>query len=432
MPHLPAPPATARRRDVTLTYANALTWALGNGLVSTTLVVYLALDLGAEGVAVAWLLAAPRFAGTLRVIAPAAIAAGARRGWGRKPVCLAAFAASGVVLSLVPLVAWGHSGAAVGDRPALRIGVLVAAWCVYHLLEYLGGVALWSWLGDLYPRRLRSRLLGGRERWLTLGRVVGIGVSVVLAALWRVVLPDATRWAPLAASATVGTVLMLAALVPLALTTALATRPSATPMAPWETLCQAIRERPYRRLLTFSCWFGFANGLTATAQGMYPKAIGVDYERLQAYRIGMGSGQSAIAPWCGRMVARYGAKRVMLPAQLIVATGPLWFWFATPESAWLVGVAYAVWIAYAGLNVGLDTLKLGLADPRNNAPYLAVYHAASDLVNGVTVLLGGLLYDTLKESDADAMRVFGALFLAGWVCRTLAAPLIMRLDERGV
>jgi hypothetical protein len=92
-------------------------------------------------------------------------------------------------------------------------------------------------------------------------------------------------------------------------------------------------------------------------------------------------------------------------------------------------VALATWIAYAAINVGLDTLKLGLADPRNNSPYLAVYYASSDVINGLTTLAGGLLYDTLVRSDSAAMRVYGWLFLAGFVCRSLAAPLIARLEE---
>jgi MFS family permease len=397
----------ARRRDVLLTYANGLVWSLGNGLVSTTLVTYLALDLGASGVAIAWLLAAPRFAGTLRIVAPALLSTGSRYGWGRKPFCLACFAASGVVVALVPTVAWGFDETDGPTEQGLRIAALVAAWCVYHLLEYVGGVALWSWIGDLYPRRLRSRLLGGRERWLTLGRVVGIGVSVLLATLWHTVLPNSSRWAPLAASATVGTALMVLALVPLGFVTALATRPSATPAAPWRTLRQALRDRPYRRLLAFSCWFGFANGLTSSAQAMFPKAIGIPYEQMQAYWVGMWSGQSAIAPWCGRM----------------------WFFLATPERPWLVGMAFATWIAYAAINVGLDTLKLGLADPKNNAPYLAVYYATSDIINGLVTLAGGLLYDTLVKADSEAMRVFGWLFLAGFVCRLLSAPLIARVEE---
>lgn len=184
--------------------------------------------------------------------------------------------------------------------------------------------------------------------------------------------------------------------------------------------------------MAYSCWFGFANGLSATAQGMYPRAIGIGYAQLQAYKVGMWSGQAAIAPWCGRMVARYGAKRVMLPAQLLVATGPLWYWMASAEQPGWIAVAWLTWIGYAAINVGLDTLKLNLADPTNNTPYLAVYHAVGDLVNAATVLMGGLLFETLKVGDSFALRVYAGLFLAGWVARTLASGLIPRLIEPGV
>jgi Na+/melibiose symporter-like transporter len=338
---------------------------------------------------------------------------------------LAALAASGVVLTLVPLVAWsGPEGDGGG-----RVVVLAAAWCLYHLLEYLGGVALWSWLGDLYPPRLRSRLIGGRERWLTLGRVVGIGASIAAAALWRQCLPSGPSWTPLAASASVGTLLMLASLGPLALVRSLAESPSATPRTPWRSLRQAFRDGRFRKLLGYSCWFGFANGVSGTAQGMYPKAIGVSYDLEQAYRLVMWAGQSAVAPACGREVERAGPRRVLVPAQLVVALGPLCYFFATAQSAWLIGAAYVLWIAYAPLNVALDTLKLDLADPKNNTPYLAAYYAASDVTNGLTMLLGGLLYDTLKVGDAPAMQVYATMFLAGWVCRTLAAGLAMRIED---
>lgn len=420
---------TTRRRDIGWTYTNALLWALGNGLVSTFLVGYLALELGAGSVAIAWIVAAPRFAGVLRLAAPSLLAAGGRIGLGRKPICLIGYGLSGLMLLAIPLAASGVTDATPAAELGTRITLLTVAWCVYHLLEYLATVALWSWIGDLYPRPLRSRLLGRRERWLALGRFLGIGVSIGLATAWAYTTGNENARVPLATSAFFGAVLMLLALVPLGLTTALTSRPSASPENPWRTLRRAIAERPYRRLLAFSCWLGFANGLSGAAQGMYPKLIGIDYATLQSYYMTMWSGQSAISPWCGRMVARFGARRVMLPAQLIVATGPLWYWMATPEQpSWIAG-AFVAWIAYAGVNIGLDTLKLNLADPQNNAPYLAVYHAGSDFVNAFTVLAGGLLYETLAAGDTLSMRVFAGLFLSGWLCRTLATPLITRLVE---
>lgn len=418
------------RRDVALTYANGLLWALGNGLVSTLLVTYLALELGATGTAVAWVVAAPRFAGVLRLASPAVIAAARAVGIGRKQVCLGAFATSAMMLTAVPAVAWGLEPGAPASDAAWRVASLAGAWCVYHVLEHLGGVTLWSWLGDLYPAPLRSRLLGGRERWLAAGRLVGIGASVLLASLWGVVLPESGRVAPLAASASVGTLLMIASLAPLGLVSALRERPSAAPVAPWRSLVGVVAETPYRRLLAYSCWFGFANGLTGAAQGMYPgRVLGAPYAAMQLLTSIMWAGQAAVAPASGRAVRRWGAAPVLAAAQLVVATGPLWFWAATPEAPWWLAAAYVAWVAYAPVNVALDTLKLGLADSRNNAPYLAAYHAVSDLVNGVTTLAGGLMYDTLARSDATALRAYAGLFLAGWVCRTLAAPLALWLRE---
>ena len=57
-----------------LASANAALWAIGNGLVSTLLVIYLASDLGASGLSLSLILTAPRFAGLLRLGVPALMA----------------------------------------------------------------------------------------------------------------------------------------------------------------------------------------------------------------------------------------------------------------------------------------------------------------------------------------------------------------------
>lgn len=425
-----APPANRRdlRSAIGLTYANALAWALGNGLVSTTLVVYLALNLNASGVTIAWLVAAPRFAGILRLGAPRLISAAHSRGIGRKGVCLLGYAASAFSLALVPFAPFTANDSGLSHGTA--IGVLVGSWCLYHLLEYIATVALWSWIGDLYPSRLRSRLLGVRERWLTLGRLVGVGASILLALAWKSLIASGPNWAPFAASAAVGALLMLAALLPLLRVPSLANRLSARPASTWNTIKQALSNRAYSRLLTYSCWLGFANGLAASAMSMYPwRVLRIDYSTIQCYRAVMWAGQSAAAPWCGRALQAWGAKRLMFPAQLIVAAGPVCYLLASEEQPWWIGVAFVAWIAYAALNVSLDTLKLDLAAPDNNAPYLAVFHSLSDLANGVTILAGGLLYDLLSVGDELALHVYAGLFFASWIARSLAAGLILRLEE---
>ena len=55
-----------RRHAIGLSYANGAIWALGNGLASTSLVIYLALELDARGSAIGYILAAPALVGALR------------------------------------------------------------------------------------------------------------------------------------------------------------------------------------------------------------------------------------------------------------------------------------------------------------------------------------------------------------------------------
>ncbi|TWT88696.1 Major Facilitator Superfamily protein [Pseudobythopirellula maris] len=410
------------RRGMRLANANAALWAVGNGLVSTTLVVYLALDLGAQGLAISAILAAPRFAGALRLAAPALMARTLRR----KSLCLAGYALSGAVLVGMPFLAigLGRSNTAVG------VAVLVASWCVYHLLEYVATVALWSWLGDLMPPDARGRLIGRRERWLTVGRMIGMAASFAIIALWNQVDPDVERWRPLAGSAVVGALLLVMSVLPLARMPGLAKRPSAAPQRPWRSLLACLADADYRRLLVFSCYLAVANGLTGMAQSMYPlRVLGVEYRGMLAMRMTMYAGQSALAPAAGGWVAELGARRVMTLSQLLVATGPLFFWIATPAAPWWVAGAFLVWIAYVGLNVGLDTIKLDLAPAENNAPHLAVYYTLSDLANGVMLIGGGLMYDRLVAGGARAEAVYSGLFLAGFVLRLLAVGLILRLRE---
>ena len=351
-----------------------------------------------------------------------------RRLENRKAVCIVAYLSSTVVVCTVPVVAALHVPAA--SRAGLPI--LVAAWCGYHLLEYIGGVALWSWLGDLTPRPIRGRLLGHREQWLVMGRVVGMAASAALALLWPRALPDAPRWQPLALSAIAGAVLMMAAVAPLAVMPAVPHAPSALPHAPWHTLARALVDPAYRRLIVFACWFSIVNGLTAVAQELYPiRVLNIQYFTRLALLGTMRTGQLAIAPWIGRLVDRYGNRPVMIVSQLIVATGLLFYLAATPQYWWLIAGAFVAWIAYAGLNVGLDNIKLKLAPPDNNAPYLAVFHATGDLANGLATVAGGLLFDQQLLAGTAPLSLYAQLFLLGWLGRTLAVVFLVRLMEPG-
>ena len=65
--------AINRRRSLALGHVNGMLWSVGNGLTTGTLVNYLAIDLGASGLAFSLVLASPQIVSALRVAAPTLI-----------------------------------------------------------------------------------------------------------------------------------------------------------------------------------------------------------------------------------------------------------------------------------------------------------------------------------------------------------------------
>jgi MFS family permease len=208
--------------------------------------------------------------------------------------------------------------------------------------------------------------------------------------------------------------------------------PSAVPRTPWRALARATLQPPYSRLLAFSCFFAVVNGITGASQNMYPqRVLKVSYAGMRTLSGMMRVGQSEIAPAMGRLTDAWENRPLMILSELIVAVGPLFFLAATPERWWWLIGAYVVWIAYAGLNVGLDNVKLKLAPADNNAPYISAYYAISDLAYGVSTVIGGIYFDQLLAKGREAMSIYAGLFVVGWIGRTLSTLLLMRLPEPG-
>ena len=167
-----------KHRARQLAYWNGLLWAIGNGLSSTTLVVYLAMELHAEriGWSIGLILAARHFVGVLRLGAPTAI----DRWIDRKRFCLACFAVSGLLLLGLPFVAAPGVLATAEDS----VWALIAVWCLHHLMQYLGTIALFFVAGrscaggDSRSVFRSSRAMAGCRRSGERGRVRSFRLSM--------------------------------------------------------------------------------------------------------------------------------------------------------------------------------------------------------------------------------------------------------------
>ncbi len=433
---LPPLPIYQRRRARRLAYINGAVWALGNGLVSSMLVIYLAMqyDVVGMGLGISFIVAAPRIAGLSRLLVPVMVPHAGRR----KTFCLVCYALSGLVLVGLPLVAapgWLPS-------PVESLVALVVCWCVYHLLEYFGTVALWSWLADLVPLRIRGRFLGRRERWMVTCQATAMLAAGLFSYWWKQVCSADSRWLAYAIPAVVGAQLLLLAVVPLGLMPQAAGGSPAASKRTLRDLLLPLRDGRFLRLVVFGCWLSFFNGLTQSPQNMYPYfVLGIDLFFMLGLRTAMRVGQLAVSPWVGRQADRWGNRPVMLVSIPIIALGMLCFLLSSATQppwvsrAW-IAAAWLAWIAWVGVNVCLPNLMLKLAPREVNLSYIAAYYAVTGVFHAASTILGGVAFDWLRYErfllfgGAVDLDFYHYAFLFGWITRTLSLLLLWRVWEQ--
>jgi MFS family permease len=433
---------------------NAAVWSIGNGLANTMLIIYLARELHSErlGLGIGLILAAPQVIGLLRLWAAAMI----RRLGGRKRFCLGTFLGGALLLAMLPLVCTPGRL----PSPGWSLTALVGLWCLYHLLQYLGSVALWSWLADAAQPRVRGRFLGRRARWIAAGTAVAMIDAGLFVWGMKQTWPDLPDWLPYGILATVGAGLMLAAIVPLALMPSLegydgqnpaalseCPRPQSFsrkqesgriithfPLFPPLSFLAPFRDTRFMRLLAFGCWFSLFNGLTQSAQNYFPvNVLGISLLASLSLQTGTSLGQWAVSPRVGRLADHFGNRPVMIVCQLLSAGGLLFFAAATGGNwLWLIG-AWTLWIAYAGLNIGLPNLMLKLAPADNNVPHVAAFDAVRGLCYAAGTVVGGAMVDHCRcmsvTVGGQVLGFFTYLFLFGWAARSLGALLLTLVME---
>jgi len=442
-----APRGAALRRAIRLSYVAAIVWAVGNVLSSGMLLIYLAQELGAQGTAVSFLQSAPALLGLLRLFTPIVIA----RFHGTKRTCLIWSAAAYALLFAVPtLVAFAQQG----EHRRVALGVLIGLLCVHQLIEQVATVALWTWLADLVPRRIRGRYFSRRNML----QLVFIIPTLLLSgeyidretAAARVQAPSGAKPLvpkplvpePYAMTIVVGAVLLAASLVPLGAIPAVNSKSHApTSTVPvdqpaWRRLVASLFDPTARRLLLYGCWFSFFNGLFLIAQNILPRGVlGLGLADMNRMQTAMRVGQIGVSAWAGPWSDRRGNRPVLVLCQLLVGAAPLFYFIASPNQPyWLYG-AWLLWSAYAGINICLPNLTLRLAPPAERSAHLATYHALTSLCFVIGSLAGGYAFDHFVPRSIDlagwSLTKFQLYFLLAFVLRSAGAAIVASVPEPG-
>ncbi|QDU77356.1 Major Facilitator Superfamily protein [Bremerella volcania] len=398
---------------------NAGMWALGNGLVSTTLVSYFAQSLGAQSAAISWIIAAPKLVGVLRWFAPGLL----KLGGGYRTTSTWAFLLSTVFLLLLPLSSIPN----IWPSTTLAIVAIVICWCMYHLAEYCGYVVFVAWLMQLVSPEIRGRFFGLRERWLTAGNLIGFLFAGLLGAVLRNGFEIDLRWIAYPLLAIYGAFAIGFSVLPLRRIPEPEsnTSPKNSFLEDW----QHWSNPRARWFLLYGTWFSAANGLFSTLLYVYPyRALDLSLFLPLTMAASMRLGQSLISRPVGVTIDRIGWRSVMICGQVLIAFGPLLFSFGT--MGYIAG--NLIWIAYALINVALPIAVVDGRHDRSAAPPLALYFAWTGLVYGLTALAGqsvaDFFVDTQYRNDPSA---YNAYFLVATLARLSAVlPLVLLPAER--
>ncbi len=423
-----------RRRALRLGLINAMIWSAGYAMTTGALVVYLAIDLGATGKALSFLLAAPSLAGLLRLFTPAIIA----RAGSTKRTCVGGLGLAFVVLMGLPLTGVIAPQMSRGAAITLLVGVM----CAYQLLEFIGFVAYWSWFAELVPLRVRGNYFGWRQ---TLQIAVIIPTALAAGYFsdhWRAAYKDQRGMMLLgyAIPNALGTACMLASLIPLVLMPAAGAAPAATGV-PWRAMAAPFRQWRFRRLLSFRAGLSIANGISQTAEKAFPKnVLKLGVWDLAIMKNVMQVGQLGTARVVGPLSDRYGNRPVLVACQWLVSLAMVFYLIAAPQPrwmAWLLLGAWVLWSAYAGHNVCLPNLALKLAPQREKSPYVAAHEALASVCHAAATIAGGFLFDWLADAKSMArmgwthVNPYTVMFGLALGARLLAVPLAAAIDEPG-
>jgi MFS family permease len=421
-----------RRRALDLGLVQGALWSIGNALTTGSLVSYLARDLGAQGLALSLVLAAPNFAGVLRLVAPAIIY---RAGTARR-ACLGISLASYLLLLGLPLIALMAPSI---SRP-LAMTAMIALLFAHQLLEYLGVVALWSWWGDLVPLTIRGRYFARRQ-------MIQLGVSIptllaggYFADAWREQFKNEPDRLLLAYAIPIGlgAIVLLFSLVPLVLMPATRVYPRPTATLAWSTIAAPFADRRFWPVLVFRSRFSLSNGISQTVQNViYPKdVLGFGVGPMSAMKVVTQVGQLGASRWVGRWSDRFGNRPVLMAAQACVSASLVFYLVARgPDTRWLLVGAWIMFAAYAAHNICLPNLVLKLAPDLEKPAYIASNKALGSLFHAVATIAAGVAFDWLRshspDSSSEPYRSCLIILAAGLVMRSAGVALLAAIREPG-
>ncbi|MBU4486724.1 MAG: MFS transporter [Candidatus Delongbacteria bacterium] len=157
-------------------------------------------------------------------------------------------------------------------------------------------------------------------------------------------------------------------------------------------LLSPFKDRNYRKLIIFGCWWMLAIGIGAPFwQPFMISNLKMSMLELQIYGTFSTIGALfMLRPW-GRFVDRFGNKPAMILAIILGSVNPFIWLFAAPDNYWFLFIEAATsGVMWSGANVITTNFVLAVAPQGKQQIYSGMYSAVTGLAIVVTMLLSGM------------------------------------------
>jgi MFS family permease len=367
------------------------------------------------------------------LVQPAGALLGSR--WGSRKVTWFRFVLAERVVKLLALV-----GAFLAWRAGLPAAwvILVAMFSVANVAANLATPPWWGWVATIIPQEVQGSFWGRRDTWTSVAVIaVILPVTFVLDRIPASAKPAAV-FAALAAAGGIGILdILLHVAIP---------EPTAVPetrSGSMDRVLKPVRDRRFRPWLVFQGAWNFGMSLGGSLCSLYfLDNLGLKDNLLGgavALNVVHLLGSIVSARRMGRLVDRWGSRRILLIGHIGWAFLPVFWLFATPKTAvlWLslhslVGGVFAT----AANNAGLK-LVTRFPDPEHSPMYVAVSNTTANIAGGIGAFAAGSFLALMGGWTAPVGRLtlsaFPLLFIVSFVLRLASAlVLVPRVREQGV
>jgi MFS family permease len=355
--------------------------------------------------------------------------------WGSRKLTWYRFALSERVLRLLGLV--GAFAAWRAGLPAAWV-LLVAVISIANTAASLASPPWWGWVATIIPRDVQGSFWGRRDAWTS----VAVAAVILPTTFFLDRIPAAAKpaavFAVLGAGAGIGILdILLHAAIP---------EPPAIPETRSGTLYRVLkplRDRRFRPWLVFLAAWNLGMSLGGSLCTLYF----LDNLELKDNLLGGAVALNVVglvgsvlsARRLGRLVDRWGCRRILLIGHLGWSLLPVCWLCATPQTAvlWLslqsvIGGIFAT----AANNAGMK-LVTRFRGPEHSPMYVAVSNSTANIAGGFGAFAAGSFLHLAGSWTAPVGRLtlsaFPVLFLVSFVLRLSSALLLVpRVRERGI